>query len=186
MNRQVGAFDACDCLSPLSYTEFLNDIVKQLWPNINAAGSKMIKEIVEPMFKTMLPGPLATLHFTKIDLGPVPLRLSNAKTTKSEVDGIKLDLNVDWVGKADIEMDASMMPALVSGDHLSSTWMPLIRDVGRRKHPTSWQALYPAVPFDKRHTTGTQISEYSPFGALPTDTRCRSEPPRYHSSTRQS
>ena len=57
----------------LSYTEFLNDIVKQLWPNINAAGSKMVKEIVEPMFKTMLPGPLATLHFTKIDLGPVPL-----------------------------------------------------------------------------------------------------------------
>lgn len=92
--------------------EFLNDIVKQLWPNINAAGSKMVKEIVEPMFKTMLPGPLATLHFTKIDLGPVPLRLSHAKTTKTEVDGIKLDLNVDWVGKADIEMDAKMFPAL--------------------------------------------------------------------------
>ncbi|KEF57666.1 uncharacterized protein A1O9_05584 [Exophiala aquamarina CBS 119918] len=92
--------------------EFLNDIVKQLWPNINAAGSKMVKEIVEPMFKTMLPGPLKTLHFTKIDLGPVPLRLSNAKTTKTEVDGIKLDLNLDWVGKADIEMDADMFPAL--------------------------------------------------------------------------
>jgi len=75
----------------------------------------MVKEIVEPMFKTMLPGPLATLHFTKIDLGPVPPRLSNAKTTRSEVDGIKVDLNFDWKGKADIEMDASMMPALVSG-----------------------------------------------------------------------
>ncbi|KIW60771.1 hypothetical protein, variant 4 [Exophiala xenobiotica] len=72
----------------------------------------MVKEIVEPMFKTMLPGPLATLHFTKIDLGPVPLRVSNAKTTKTEEDGIKLDLNVDWVGKADIEMDADMIPAL--------------------------------------------------------------------------
>merc|ERR1711939_314153 len=92
--------------------EFLNDIVKQLWPNINAAGSKMVKEIVEPMFKTMLPGPLSTLHFTKIDLGPVPLRLSNAKTTKTEADGIKLDLNVDWVGKADIELDADYIPAM--------------------------------------------------------------------------
>lgn len=98
--------------------EFLNDIVKQLWPNINVAVSKMIKEIVEPMFKTMLPGPLKTLHFTKIDLGPVPLRLSNAKTTKTEVDGIQLDLNVDWVGKADIEMDADMMPAMVSACQL--------------------------------------------------------------------
>jgi Ca2+-dependent lipid-binding protein len=92
----------------------LNDIVKYSWPNINAAGSKMVKDIVEPMFKTMLPGPLKTLHFTKIDLGPVPLRLSNVKTTKTEEDGIRLDLNVDWVGKADIELDADMMPALVS------------------------------------------------------------------------
>lgn len=88
--------------------------MKQLWPNINVAVSKMIKDIVEPMFKTMLPGPLKTLHFTKIDLGPIPLRLSNARTTKTEVDGIQLDLNVDWKGKADIEMDADMMPALVS------------------------------------------------------------------------
>jgi hypothetical protein len=99
----------------------LNELVKLLWPNINAAGSKIVKDTVEPMFKTMLPGPLATLHFTKIDLGPVPLKLSNAKTTKSEVDGIKLDLNVDWVGKADIEMDADMIPALVWSGFLHLT-----------------------------------------------------------------
>lgn len=87
--------------------------MKNLWPNINAYGSKTVKEVVEPMFKTMLPRPLNTLHFTKIDFGPVPLRLSNAKTTKTDNDGIQLDLNVDWVGKADIEMDADMFPALV-------------------------------------------------------------------------
>lgn len=115
----------------------------------------MVKEIVEPMFKTMLPAPLATLHFTKIDLGPVPLRLSNAKTTKSEVDGIKLDLNVDWVGKADIEMDADMIPALVSGCLLLTRCMTLIRDVGRRKRAASWQAFYSAMPSNKRHTAGT-------------------------------
>lgn len=129
--------------------------MKQLWPNINAAGSKMVKEIVEPMFKTMLPGPLATLHFTKIDLGPVPLRLSNAKTTKSEADGIKLDLNVDWVGQADIEMDADMIPALVSGCLLPTRCMTLIRDVGRRKRAASWQAFHSAMPSNKRHTAGT-------------------------------
>lgn len=95
-------------------TEFLNDIVKQLWPNINAYGSKTIKDVVEPMFKTMLPGPLKTLHFTKIDLGPEPLRLSNARTTRTDAEGIKLDMNVDWASKSDIEMDADMMPALVS------------------------------------------------------------------------
>ncbi|PQE24889.1 C2 domain-containing protein [Rutstroemia sp. NJR-2017a WRK4] len=89
---------------------FLNDIVAQLWPNIQVAGSKMVKDIVEPMFKTMLPGPLATLHFTKIELGATPIVLSNVKVTKTAHDGIKLDLNVDWNGQCDIELDGNMMP----------------------------------------------------------------------------
>ncbi|KAE9981731.1 hypothetical protein EG328_011429 [Venturia inaequalis] len=89
---------------------FLNDIVAQLWPNIQVAGSNIIKDTVEPMFKTMLPGPLATLHFTKIDLGTVPLVLSNVKVTKTPQDGIKLDLDVDWKGQCDIQLDANMMP----------------------------------------------------------------------------
>jgi len=91
---------------------FLNDIVAQLWPHINIAGSKMVKEIAEPMFKSMLPGPLATLHFTKVDLGHVPLELSNVLVTKTETNGIKLDLNVDWAGQCDISLDANMMPTM--------------------------------------------------------------------------
>ena len=110
------------------------------------------------MFKTMLPGPLATLHFTKIDLGPVPLRLSNAKTTRTEADGIKLDMNVEWKGKADIEMDADYIPALVSAGLLPTRWMPLNRLVGRRKRAASRQAFHPAMPSDKRHTTGQYTS----------------------------
>ena len=96
-----------------TYTVFLNEIVEQLWPNINVAGSQMIKEIAEPMFKTMLPGPLKSLHFTKIDLGPVPLRLNGVLVSKTEKEGIKLDMNVDWDGECDIKLDADMMPELV-------------------------------------------------------------------------
>ncbi|KAL2062898.1 hypothetical protein VTL71DRAFT_5970 [Oculimacula yallundae] len=92
--------------------QFLNDIVAQLWPHINVAGSKMTKEIAEPMFKTMLPGPLATLHFTKIDLGHVPLSLSNVLVTKTDLGNIKLDMNVDWAGKCDIQLDGNMIPSL--------------------------------------------------------------------------
>lgn len=73
----------------------------------------MIKDIVEPMFKTMLPGPLATLHFTKIELGATPIVLSNVKVTKTPHDGIQLDLNVDWKGQSDIQLDANMMPQVV-------------------------------------------------------------------------
>jgi len=55
---------------------FLSDILAQFWSYINAAASKSIKESVEPEFKT-LPGPLSTLHFVKVDLGDVPIRLDN-------------------------------------------------------------------------------------------------------------
>jgi hypothetical protein len=74
----------------------------------------MTKEIAEPMIKSMLPGPLSSLHFTKLDFGSVPLVLSNVLVTKTETDGIKLDLNVDWAGKCDIELDGNMIPTLVS------------------------------------------------------------------------
>ena len=66
------------------------------------------------MFKTMLPGLLASLHFTKVDLGLVPIVFSNVQVTKTDTAGIKLDLNVDWDGKCDIELDGEMMPTVVS------------------------------------------------------------------------
>jgi hypothetical protein len=87
--------------------------VAQLWPNINAAGSRMTKEIVEPMFASMLPGTLATLHFAKIDLGAVPIRFDNVDVHKTDGQGIKLDLDLDWDGKCDIELDGKMLPKIV-------------------------------------------------------------------------
>lgn len=83
----------------------------------------MVKDIVEPMFKTILPGPLATLHFTKIELGATPIVLSNVKVTKTPHDSIKLDLNVDWKGQSDIQLDGNMIPKVVRVyDSPTSTW----------------------------------------------------------------
>lgn len=86
----------------------------------------MIKDIVEPMFKTMLPGPLQSLHFTKIDLGPEPMKLSNATVTRTDADGIRLNLNVDWASKSDIELDADMIPGLVRSSFRYSIRVKLI------------------------------------------------------------
>ncbi|KAK1676160.1 C2 domain-containing protein [Colletotrichum godetiae] len=91
---------------------FLNDIIEQLWPNINVAGCRMVKEIVEPMFATMLPGPLASLKFVKLDLGTIPMRVSEVDVHKVDNGGIKLDMDVIWEGKSDIELDGKMVPKL--------------------------------------------------------------------------
>ncbi|KAK1517081.1 C2 domain-containing protein [Colletotrichum costaricense] len=91
---------------------FLNDIIEQLWPNINVAGCRMVKEIVEPMFATMLPGPLASLKFVKLDLGTVPMQVAEVDVHKVDNGGIKLDMDVIWEGKSDIELDGKMVPKL--------------------------------------------------------------------------
>jgi hypothetical protein len=74
----------------------------------------MIKDIADPMFKTMLPGPLASLHFTKVDLGQNPIVFSDVRVTKTDTAGLMLDLNVDWNSKCDIDLDGEMIPKVVS------------------------------------------------------------------------
>lgn len=66
------------------------------------------------MLDQMLPGPLANLRFVKLDFGPTPIRFSNVDVHKTELEGIKLDMDLDWDGKCDFELDASMVPKIVS------------------------------------------------------------------------
>lgn len=88
-------------------------MIEQLWPNINVVGCRMVKEIVEPMFASMLPGPLASLQFVKLDLGRIPIRVSAVDVTKVDNGGMKLDMDVVWEGDSDIELDGKMVPKLV-------------------------------------------------------------------------
>ncbi|KAK4224034.1 hypothetical protein QBC38DRAFT_486421 [Podospora fimiseda] len=96
---------------------FLNEIVKLLWPNINAGAGTMIKQIAEPMFGTMLPAPLNSLFFDKIDLGTVPMVFSNIDVHKVE-GGIKLDLDLDWQGDCDIEMNGGSLVPKIGVEHV--------------------------------------------------------------------
>lgn len=89
---------------------FLSDLLAQLWSYINAAASQNIKETVEPQFKT-LPGPLSTLHFTKCDLGQVPLRLDNiiVHDVDKATNTLQFDVDVHWDGRANIQLKANYL-----------------------------------------------------------------------------
>ncbi|KAK4238545.1 hypothetical protein C8A03DRAFT_43720 [Achaetomium macrosporum] len=89
---------------------FLNDIVEQLWPNICVYTGNMVKETVEPILRSTLPSPLSNLKFVKIDLGHVPIRFSNVDVHKTTTQGIKLDMDLNWDGVCDIELDGNMVP----------------------------------------------------------------------------
>src|SRR4051812_27869015 len=80
---------------------------------MSVAIARMIGDIVEPMFSTMLPAPLNGLQFEKIDLGPVPMHISNVDVHETDNSGIKLDVDLDWNGKCDIELNGKMIPKFV-------------------------------------------------------------------------
>lgn len=122
---------------------FLTDLIASIWPQINAAVSSQVKATVEPMFAEMLPGPLKSLHFNKLSLGDVPLRLDNCivhdcqtRTTPSGtvVKQVKIDIDVIWDGQCDIELKADYVgrlgvQSLKLAGRLSILLQPLIDDV---------------------------------------------------------
>jgi hypothetical protein len=106
-DTKKAAKSAYATISNLQRTGFLSDLVAQLWGYINAAGSAMIQEIVEPMLKEMLPGPLSSTRFTKIDLGKVPLKLDNIVVHDATADGaVQFDVDLHWITDCDIQLKA--------------------------------------------------------------------------------
>lgn len=69
------------------------------------------------MLASMLPGPLSTLHFVKLDFGPTPIRLSHVDVHKTDLDGIKLDMDLEWDGRCDFELEGTMVPKVVNIHH---------------------------------------------------------------------
>ena len=79
------------------------------------------------MLEQMLPGPLANLKFVKVEFGPVPLKLSHVDVHKTTQEGIKLDMNLDWDGKCDFELDGSMVDrksTRLNSSHSGESRMP--------------------------------------------------------------
>jgi len=92
---------------------WLNDLLSQLWPCASVAIAALTKEIVEPLFAEALPGPLKTLHFSKLDFGNVPPKLDKVDVhTLSDDKFTKLDLDVTWEGKCDIDLEADVCPGI--------------------------------------------------------------------------
>lgn len=91
---------------------WLNDLLAQLWPKASIAIADLTKEICHPIFAELLPGPLKTLHFTKLDLGTVPISLDAIDVHSSTADFIRLNVDISWDGECDIELKADRTPAL--------------------------------------------------------------------------
>jgi hypothetical protein len=87
---------------------FLTDLVSRLWFYLNPAIGETIVAAVEPMFIDLLPGPLSSLHFTKCDLGAVPMIFDNIIVHPLKNGTIHFDIDVIWDGACDIRLKAGL------------------------------------------------------------------------------
>lgn len=93
-------------------TSFLTKVVEQLWPYLKVALGQTIREAVDPCFEA-LPPPLKTLHFTKVDLGNVPIRMDNIVVHPLTPDGsVQCDIDILWDGDCDLQLKADYLGKL--------------------------------------------------------------------------
>lgn len=74
---------------------------------IIVAGCATVREVVEPMFKEMMPKALSNLHFTELDLGQVPIRLDNVVVHELQDGMLQFDLDVTWNSESNIKLSAN-------------------------------------------------------------------------------
>ena len=104
----------------MEHVNFMTDLLDRLWPHINAAGSAIIRDTVEPMFADMMPSPFKSLHFTKVDLGKVPIRLDNILVHELRDGNVQMDMDVSWQSNSDIQLQAQYVGSFgVQSIHLN-------------------------------------------------------------------
>ncbi|XP_021935100.1 extended synaptotagmin-2 isoform X3 [Zootermopsis nevadensis] len=85
--------------------EWLNRILRQVWPNVNHYAKTLIKETIEPNVRVSLEAyKLYGFRFERVILGSIPLRIGGVKVYDRNVsrNEIILDMDVFYAGDCDI------------------------------------------------------------------------------------
>ncbi|XP_049846632.1 extended synaptotagmin-2-B isoform X1 [Schistocerca gregaria] len=85
--------------------EWVNKILRQVWPNVNHYAKDILKNTIEPSIRESLVAyHLNGFHFEKMVLGSIPLRIGGVKVYDQNVprDQIILDMDVSYAGDCDI------------------------------------------------------------------------------------
>ncbi|PNF25333.1 hypothetical protein B7P43_G10919 [Cryptotermes secundus] len=85
--------------------EWLNRILRQVWPNVNHYAKTLIKDVIEPNVRTSLEAyKLNGFRFERMNLGSIPLRIGGIKVYDRNVlrSEIIMDMDIFYAGDCDI------------------------------------------------------------------------------------
>ncbi|XP_049822259.1 extended synaptotagmin-2 [Aethina tumida] len=92
--------------------EWLNRIIKQVWPNVNHYAREIVRDSIQPALRTNLEKyKLTGFKFERIILGTVPFRIGGVKVYDKNIDRneIVMDLDIFYAGDCDITFYLSGM-----------------------------------------------------------------------------
>ncbi|XP_063952326.1 extended synaptotagmin-2-like isoform X2 [Lytechinus pictus] len=97
--------------------EWLNKIVKHLWPYLEGYVEDLLRTSVEPAVQDNLPSYLKSFRFEKIRLGRYSPRIGGVKAYTEHVgrDEMILDLEIFYAGDCDIEISVKTVKRLKAG-----------------------------------------------------------------------
>ncbi|XP_070536407.1 extended synaptotagmin-2-like isoform X3 [Ptychodera flava] len=103
--------------------EWLNNIIKQMWPFLGDYVENVLRTTVEPSIKENLPSSLSSFRFETIDLGEKPLRIGGVKVYSEHIkrNEIIMDLDIYYAGDCDIEVGLSRVKAGIEDVQLHGT-----------------------------------------------------------------
>ncbi|XP_046986798.1 extended synaptotagmin-2-B isoform X3 [Schistocerca americana] len=85
--------------------EWVNKILRHVWPNVNHYAKDILKNTIEPSIRESLVAyRLSGFHFEKMVLGSIPMRIGGVKVYDQNVprDQIIMDMDVSYAGDCDI------------------------------------------------------------------------------------
>ncbi|CAG9863137.1 unnamed protein product [Phyllotreta striolata] len=85
--------------------EWINRIIKQVWPNVNQYVRELVRDAIQPILRESLEKyKLTGFKFERIILGTVPFRIGGVKVYDKNIDRneIVMDLDIFYAGDCDI------------------------------------------------------------------------------------
>ncbi|XP_071824903.1 extended synaptotagmin-2-like isoform X2 [Apostichopus japonicus] len=97
--------------------EWLNKIVKQMWPYVEGYVVEMLRNTVEPAVRENLPKALKNFRFEKISLGRYPPRIGGVKVYTDHIgrDEIIMDLEIFYAGDCEIDLSVKAIKRVKAG-----------------------------------------------------------------------
>lgn len=111
------------CFPDVERAEWLNQIVKQMWPFISTMVRDILKNKVEPEIQKKLPSIINSFTFEEVDFGNRPLKIGGIRVYTEHVrpNEIVMDAEIIYAGDADIKVAVHGVSAGISDVQLRGT-----------------------------------------------------------------